>query len=317
MDLNPRRQFRAKPLPRRAFLSAAALALLPRVPARADQTRPASTVGVLYESGVEAYIESVNGLKEGLSRQFPNLLLVDLKSSSEALLAEAIHAGSDRLLITVGAEALSAAASSRAAVLIPTMILKADRPAVSPAARRGAAVYLDIQLPAIVNELRGLFPERSRFGILHNPSRLAADPSIALRNNQPDLKFHTAECARPEDLVKAFLSLRGKADFVILFPDSALYNSTTLKPLILASLENRLPVVGFSASFVRAGAAAGVYPDFRDIGAQTAELAQRYMAVRSPLPDENPRKLLVAVNQRVLRLLGLVCKQTPGLTVYR
>ena len=39
------------------------------------------------------------------------------------------------------------------------------------------------------------------------------------------------------------------------------------------------------------GAAAGVYPDFRDIGAQTAELAQRYMAVRSPLPDENPRKL--------------------------
>ena len=132
-----------------------------------------------------------------------------------------------------------------------------------------------------------------------------------------DSLSHAAECSRPEDLVKSFLSLKGKADFVVVLPDSSLYNNTTVRPLIQASLESRLPIVGFSSSFVRAGAAVGIYPDFRDIGSQAADVVQKLIAGKTGMADESPRKLQVAVNQRVLRLLGLNCNETPGLVIFR
>ena len=39
------------------------------------------------------------------------------------------------------------------------------------------------------------------------------------------------------------------------------------------------------------GAALGIYPDFRDVGAQTAEVAVKLIAGETGLPDEGPRKL--------------------------
>jgi putative tryptophan/tyrosine transport system substrate-binding protein len=100
-------------------------------------------------------------------------------------------------------------------------------------------------------------------------------------------------------------SLKGKVDFVLCFPDPDFYNSVTIKPLVLASLEARLPLVGFSPAFVRAGAAAGIYPDYRETGRQVAELAQRMMRSEERIADEGPSKVKVAVNQRVARLLGI------------
>jgi ABC-type uncharacterized transport system substrate-binding protein len=73
----------------------------------------------------------------------------------------------------------------------------------------------------------------------------------------------------------------------------------------MASLESRLPLVGFSPAFVRAGAAAGIYPDYRELGRQTAEMARRVLRGEEPGIDEAPRKIQLAVNQRVARLLGV------------
>jgi ABC-type uncharacterized transport system substrate-binding protein len=114
-----------------------------------------------------------------------------------------------------------------------------------------------------------------------------------------------AQVKGPPELLRAFVSLDGKADLVLTLPDGALYNSATVKPLILASIEHRLPVIGFSAAFVRAGAAAGVFIDFREAGRRAAEAALRGDAGRAQRAVDPALKLRVAVNQRVLRLLGM------------
>jgi ABC-type uncharacterized transport system substrate-binding protein len=51
--------------------------------------------------------------------------------------------------------------------------------------------------------------------------------------------------------------------------------------------------------------AVGVYPDFRELGVQAAELAVRLLRGGGPATLEGPRKLTVAVNQRVGRLMGI------------
>ena len=307
---------------RRNFLGAlAALQLSSCFPVAGEATGQAVVI-VVFVSGVEAYQEAVTGLRAGLARLAPGLVFIDLKAPrAEAELTDALGAGQQRVVITVGTEALTTVASRRLdAVVVSTMILRLDRPRGSqtaPAIQRAHTVYLDVPLASLLSELRAMLPGKNRCGMIRNVLRDEPDASLAARAKQQGFTLQAAECSRPEELVKAFLSLKGKTDFVIVLPDSSLYNNTTVRPLILASLESRLPIVGFSSSFVRAGAALGIYPDFRDVGAQTADIVQKLIAGKAGIADESPRKLQVAVNQRVARLLGLHYNETPGLVTFR
>ena len=307
---------------RRNFLGAwAALELSWFPPVAGDVLRQAVVI-VVFVSGVDAYLEAVSGLRAGLAELVPSPVFIDLKSPpAEEELTAALGRGQQRLVITVGAEALATVASRRAdAAVISTMILRSDWPRSSlaaPAMPRPLGLYLDGPLASLLSELRTVLPGKNRCGLIRNSAHDEPDPSLPGRVRQQGFTLDTAECSRPEDLVKSFLSLKDKADFVVVLPDSSLYNNTTVRPLIRASLESRLPIVGFSSSFVRAGAALGVYPDFRDVGAQTAEVIQKFVAGQAGLVDESPRKLQVAVNQRVLRLLGLNCNEPPGLVIFR
>ncbi len=306
---------------RRNFLGAlAALPLYPGFLAAQDAIRQTAVI-VVFVSGVEAYLEAVEGLRAGLAKLVSRPVFIDLKSPQvEAELTDALRTGQQRVVITLGTEALTTVASRKTdVVIISTMILRSDRPLISPAtppAQRPHGVYLDVPLASLLSELRILLPGKNRCGMIRNASRDPPDPSLPARVKQQGFNLEVAECSRPEELIKSFLSLKGKADSVVLLPDSSLYNNTTVRPLIQASMESRLPIVGFSASFVRAGAALGIYPDFRDVGSQTAGVAARLIAGDTGLIDEGPRKLQVAVNQRVLRLLGLSSVETPGMVAF-
>jgi ABC-type uncharacterized transport system substrate-binding protein len=180
-----------------------------------------------------------------------------------------------------------------------------------------AAIYLDIPVRTMVLELRKLFPGKSRVGVIRNPVR--GDPSGAqMRGPGAELSsLAVVDCATPEQLLPAFLGLRKKVDFVICLPDGALYNGATARPLIMASLENRLPIVGFSPAFLRAGAAVAIYPDYRAIGQQTAELIRRCLEPANCACREAPKQVNVAVNTKILRLLGIefMAAAHPDVTV--
>jgi len=90
-----------------------------------------------------------------------------------------------------------------------------------------------------------------------------------------------------------------------------------LKPLVLASLDRQLPIVGFSAAFVRAGALAGVYPDFHELGRQTGEAMLRILSGEGRRSEEGPRKVVLAVNERVARLLGVEPSGRQGVVTLR
>jgi putative ABC transport system substrate-binding protein len=178
-----------------------------------------------------------------------------------------------------------------------------------------AHVSLDIPLSAQLQAMRSLWPNHSRAGIIRNPTRFRySTEALEARARKEGFTILVADCESPGQLLKIFASLKGKVDFVLCPPDPDLYNPVTIKPLVMASLEGRLPLIGFSPAFVRAGAAAGIYPDYRETGRQTAELAQRVLRGEDRIADEGPRMVRTAWNQRVARLLG-VSFQTGGMAV--
>jgi putative ABC transport system substrate-binding protein len=272
-------------------------------PSRTEQP----TVIIATSSAVEAFEEAVKGIQRGLGLS-AKIVILDLASKSEDI--EARLAGKDiRLLITVGNNAFESAAHFGTAPILATMLLRADLARPGLRAPSGV-VALDVPLGEIMARMAFVFPGRTRAGLIRNPDASAiSQASLASQAKAAGMTLTVLDCTRPEKLLQSFLSLRGQVDFVICPPDGTLFNSTTVRPLILASLENRLPVVGFSESFVRTGAMAAVYPDYFDVGAQTGELAKKYLTGGGLAPMESPRKLRVAANPRVARLLGL---RIPG-----
>jgi putative tryptophan/tyrosine transport system substrate-binding protein len=276
----------------------------------------ARRVAVLFPSALEPCVEAVEGLRLRLSGNEVSLDLADLNSTTFTTDADRAMAGKPVAVVAIGSEALHSVLDREPQVkIISTMTLEADRAAGSRAGRVAAAVYLDIPIRTVIAELRKLFPEKARVGLIRNPGR--GGETSQIRSQAPDLEI--ADCATADELLPVFLAFRKRVDFVICLPDGSLYNSATARPLIMASLENRLPIVGFSPAFLRAGAALAVYPDYRGIGQQTADLVRRCLEPGDFASRETPRKINVAVNAKVLRMLGLDFKAgaNPDLVIVR
>ncbi|MBZ5609097.1 MAG: hypothetical protein LAP38_12620 [Acidobacteriia bacterium] len=299
-----------------AFAIALLAALAPLGAAAAGPTLPAEqpVVMIVTTSAVEAFAEAIEGVRRGLGSGV-KVVVVDLAARPAE---RGQLSGKDvAVLLTIGNQAMDEAAQLGSAPMVATMVLRADLAAPGRRAP-SSAVVLDVALADVLAGLSRVFPGKTRVGMIRNPDQRGA-PAAALeaQAKAAGMTLKAVECPRPEKLLNAFLSLRDLVDFVWCPPDATLYNGTTVKPLILASLENRLPVAGFSASFVRAGAAAGVYPDYLEVGAQAGELARKYLGGANPAVIENPRKVRVASNPRVARLLGLrmPSRGEPGIVV--
>lgn len=276
-----------------------------------------TTVTVVWTSGIQPFEDAVRGLRAGFQGADP-MEFIDLKSpAAESELTQAGR-GTARLTIAVGVNALTAVSAHRfAGPILATMVLRSDvAPMIAGSSpNQISAVYLDVPVTDVVAQIKALFPGKTRLGLIRNPTRDPVEPQWQTQARQQGFSLEVRECSSPEGLLKAFASLKRKVDFVLLQPDSTLYNDATARPLLMSSIENQLPVIGFSASFVRAGAAVGVYPDFTDIGLQTSELGRRYLAAQAGLGNETPRKVVVAANQGVMRLLGLEYHVREGFPV--
>jgi putative ABC transport system substrate-binding protein len=265
------------------------------------------TVVVVASPEIEAHRLAIEGVQAAVGTP-PQVRIVDLNQARNKQ-AAGVHlaAPGTRVIIAFGSEALQIVETDRPGVpVICTMVLNGTPKTSAFRESVAATVSLDISISDMLAQLKQLFPRETRIGIIRNPaSGRIISAQLQARAQLLGFTVRIVNASGPEQLLPALLSLKGQVDFVWCLPDRALYNSMTIKPLILASIENRLPLIGFSESFARAGAALSIYPDFRDIGLQAGQAARQIMDNQPILVQEGPRRLNVAVNQTVLRLLGL------------
>ncbi len=273
------------------------------------QPGPGTKVLVVTTLGIPPYQQAVKGLAEKLFQAGARPSFVELSSEgNEILVAAALQNGPFKLVIAVGPEARWALGKAVVkAPVVSTMIFLSD---VDEDAVQGralpanmmASVYLDPNPQDVAARLHQALSSAGRVGVIVPSAAQAGVWVTALKAG----KFQpvVVECARPADLVKAFLTLRNKVDFVLAVPIQTLYNPSTIEALLKASLDHHLPMVGYSESFVTAGAMAGVYASYEELGAQTADLALKILGGAKAVEDEMPKHLVVKTNPKVVRLMG-------------
>lgn len=95
------------------------------------------------------------------------------------------------------------------------------------------------------------------------------------------------------------------ADVLLIYPDSEIFTSTTLRELLESTYRRRQPVFGYSEALVRAGTLASAHSSADDLAAHLVDVLGGIAAGHLPAP-QYPRYWRVAINDSVARSLDIV-----------
>ena len=267
-------------------------------------------IAVIVSQDAAPYQEALEGFKSFLESQGANPQWDVQELHGDGTLASAAlqRARQDRPALVLALGSLGAQSAVREVRDIPIvagLVLNAGDTAKAPNA---AVVVLEFPVETELRFLQRLLPGRQNIGVLFNPSENQARIDAAARAaGALGLTLHARKVESPKDISDAFESLNKGADVFWGVADQVVLNPQTVRPILLFSLRNRIPFVGLSATWVKAGALYALDRDYNDIGLQCGEVALKILqgAAPSSIAPVTPRKVVYSVNLKTARLLKL------------
>lgn len=267
-------------------------------------------IAVLISHDAPPYQSALTGFREFLARHEvqPHYDVYALRGDA----GEADRAVRDikrngvQLVYTLGAYATEAAVHAQIDVpLTACLLLNSADVKKTP---RAAGVSLEIPVETQFQWLQRFLPNARRVGVLFNPKENQHRVDVAARvAREMGLTLAARPIATPRDIPAALNHLVHEADVVWGLPDHVVLSPETAEPLLLFSLRNRIPFVGLSAPWAKAGALYSLDRDYADLGAQCGEMAMAILGGRSPesLLPASPRRILYSINLQTARHMKL------------
>ena len=296
-----------------AFGWALALLLLLLAPLAPAQAADPVVVVVLSERSA-SYLEAAEVLVRELERGAPDrgavarpdiALMTPVEYSAATALAP-------RLFIAVGAGASSLLAVREPRVpQIATLLPASSFEQIMQASGRKpsanfSAVYLSQPFVRQMDLIRLALPEARQVGVLFGADSQNQAAALLSASQSRGLDLVTASVAQGEPAYPALQKVLEDADLLLALPSPQVYNSSSIQNILLSSYRKRVPFIGFSASYVQAGAVVAVYSTPAMISRQTAVMARNLLMGRGQLgAPQYPQDFTVNVNEQVARSLGL------------
>jgi putative ABC transport system substrate-binding protein len=152
-----------------------------------------------------------------------------------------------------------------------------------PPKENSAAILLQVPMEVQLKWIQRFLPNVRRVGILYDPALnrnvIGEAASAAKGKNIEIIPF---ELNSPKQLQEGLHYIRSNADVLLAIPDQTVYSGKTAKEILLFSYRNRIPFVGLSESWVRAGALYAIDIDYEYLGRQIASLANKILTEGSP-----------------------------------
>ena len=173
-------------------------------------------------------------------------------------------------------------------------------------------VGFEFSLEGQFEMMRRILPDLSTVGVLYSPTENQETIDAASKlARKIGVKLISKSVATPRELPDALESLANNIDLLWGIPDQVVVSPQTAEPILLFSFRNKVPFVGLSGSWVKAGSLYALERDYGDIGAQCAELAHRILNKTSPQAIQvvPPRKMLFSINLKTARSMRIELPQ--------
>ena len=289
------------------------LLFFPLRTANASSNLALEGITVLLSEEAGAYTEFAQNLSSSLA------LPANSKTSLKIIpLANFKHedlprSGYGQVLIAVGSPAMQAVLQKPPAMTVLNVLVprssynKAIKQAAkAPDPHRFSAIYVDQpwgrQMALIRVASQKIQP---RVGMLIGKESTELIPSLQTAAKEHDIGLQFETINEDADLLPALRKLLVSSDAILAIPDPVIYNRNNITSILLTTYRQQIPLFGFSASYVKAGALAAVYSLPAQISQQVAEIIQSMPSSGYlPLP-QYPKYFSVNVNTQVQHSLGL------------
>jgi putative ABC transport system substrate-binding protein len=258
-------------------------------------------IGILLSQDSAPYQEVMTGFRQLLDKNGVRAAIeVHALQGDEARARAAARQETGRraqLLFAVGTLAVQAARREAPSVpLVAGMILSAEE---LKGAANATGVVLELPLETELDWLRRLLPEQKNIGVLYSPAINPTRISEAKRLGAAlGVRVHARRVEAPRDLPAELDHLASQAEVLWGLADPVVLNQQTAQSLLLFSYRNRIPFVGLSRSWVKAGALYALERDYQDIGRQCGVLGLKILhgAPAGSLRPETPYKIGYILN---------------------
>ena len=122
-----------------------------------------------------------------------------------------------------------------------------------------------------------------------------------------NIKTHIVSTIDGQNLTDTVKLALNHSDVLLALPDNNIYNSKSVKNILLTSYRNRKPVIGFSNNFVNAGALAAIYSNADQIADTANNLIDKYYKQNKKFKQKtnHPEHFDISTNRQVFRALNL------------
>lgn len=169
-----------------------------------------------------------------------------------------------------------------------------------------SALFLDQPLARQLALVRVLMPPLRELGVVYGPTSVARRSEILAAAERFHLFINAHHATSSADSDDAFLAVLRRSEAVLALPDSAVFTRYNVQSLLLTSFRLRRPVIGFSESWVRAGALAAIHTTPAQLGTELAASISAWLPDRGPLPASSaPALYTLSVNRQVAFSLGM------------
>lgn len=169
------------------------------------------------------------------------------------------------------------------------------------------AIFLDQPLARQLNFLSLLLPTAKRIGVLTAPFSFNKLNTLYTESVKLKLTLNTRHLDNESMLNRQLNALINQIDVLFALPDPLIHNKNNIPNLLLSTYRYNIPVIGFSKTYVNAGAIAAIYSSPEQITKHIAELANKIITSPSSIKNNRfPAKYFtIAINKSVARSLDL------------
>jgi putative ABC transport system substrate-binding protein len=229
------------------------------------------------------YNTTLREFKDYLNRQHIEVRITEIalrdKSQDELLnISKVIKSISPNLILALGTPAARLAQESAKNILVLcTMVLDPEASKIEP-----PGISIDIPIQIKLRQLKRLLPDAKKIGLFYSPSTSNKCDEASLISGRFGLEVVARKINSAKELPNAFKGLWRQIDCFLIIPDSKIYSAKSVEYILIEAFRKKIPVIGLSSSYTKAGALISFECNYENLGKQTAETALNMLNGKDP-----------------------------------
>lgn len=274
----------------------------------------ASTEILLVNSGNAAiYKQTAKAIRNSCDKDTscPAITTISLPVTQKALRR---HLDSAKVAITIGQNAAQQAIQTNASTPVVHALITSrgqlllQRIKVRYKGQR-TTLLLDQPINKQLSVIKAALPKAKKIGVIFGPASLRLKQSVRKAVAANGFQLVERFSKSRNTLGAKLKSLLGSVDIIFALPDPVLYNRSTLPNVLLTSFRKKVPVIGFSSGFVKAGALFAIHSTPVLAGRQAKQLALDIIKGDFRKTTVSPSHFELSINRGVAKSLGI---RLPG-----